>query len=180
MNQEKREIKCFIIGFVVGGWQAIFMIFRILVYVWVTELFQDCMRSNISAKVSRDSVFLNQEAFLKQLYGKAEAFEAFALVFVISFQFCVNSVLLCSFNSCENISEIFEQIKIRLKFSDKIVLLQYLFLNEKKEKYIYILSLENIKCRDFPLGPMGKTPLFQCRGALVQFLVKQLDPTCHN
>ena len=79
------------------------------------------------------------------------------------FSFTINLVLVHSFNGCENISEIFEQIKIRFKFSDKIVHLQYLLLNEKK-KYIYILSLENVKCRDFPLGPMGKTPCSQCRG----------------
>ena len=42
------------------------MIFRILVYVWVTELFQDCMRGNILAGVPKEtSVFLNGEAFLK-------------------------------------------------------------------------------------------------------------------
>ena len=86
------------------------------------------------------------------------------------FSFTINLVLVHSFNGCENISEIFEQIKIRFKFSDKIVHLQYLLLNEKK-KYIYILSLENVKCRDFPLGPMGKTP---CFSAWVQSLGGEL------
>lgn len=98
-------------------------------------------KQHFGRSFKRDSVFLNQEPFLKQLYGKAEAFEAFALVFVISFQFYINLVLLCSFNSCENISEIFEWIKIRLKFSDKIVHLQYLLLNEKKRStYIFLVQ----------------------------------------
>lgn len=53
------------------------MIFRIFVYTWVTEMFQACMRSNLLAGVAKKtSIFLKQEAFLKWLYGKMEAFEA--------------------------------------------------------------------------------------------------------
>ena len=33
---------------------------------------------------------------------------------------------------------------------------------------------------DFPGGPVAKTPMFPMQGAQVQFLVRELDPTCHN
>ena len=33
---------------------------------------------------------------------------------------------------------------------------------------------------DFPGGPMAKTPHPQCRGAQVQSLVMEVDPTCCN
>jgi len=33
--------------------------------------------------------------------------------------------------------------------------------------------------RDFPGGPVAKTSRFHCRGASVQSLARELDPTCH-
>ena len=34
--------------------------------------------------------------------------------------------------------------------------------------------------RDFPGGPLAKTPHSQCRGPGFNPLVSELDPTCHN
>ena len=34
--------------------------------------------------------------------------------------------------------------------------------------------------RDFPSGPVAKTPHFQCKGAGVPSRVGELDPTCCN
>ena len=34
--------------------------------------------------------------------------------------------------------------------------------------------------RDFPGGPVVKTPHSQCRGARVRSLVRELDPACRN
>ena len=36
------------------------------------------------------------------------------------------------------------------------------------------------KIWDFPGGPVVKTPLLPVQGARVQFLVRELDPTCHS
>ena len=36
------------------------------------------------------------------------------------------------------------------------------------------------KTRDFPGGPVARTPRSQCRGPGVQSLVRELDPTCHS
>ena len=43
-----------------------------------------------------------------------------------------------------------------------------------------ILRNEFIKssARDFPAGPVGKTPRLQCRGPRVRSLVGELDPAC--
>ena len=37
-----------------------------------------------------------------------------------------------------------------------------------------------VQYRDFPGGSVVNTPGSQCRGARVQSLVRELDPTCHN
>ena len=37
-----------------------------------------------------------------------------------------------------------------------------------------------INDRGFPGGLVAKTPCYHCRGAQVQSLVRELDPTCHN
>ena len=34
--------------------------------------------------------------------------------------------------------------------------------------------------RDFPGGPVAKALCSQCRGPRVRFLVRELDPACHN
>ena len=37
------------------------------------------------------------------------------------------------------------------------------------------------KCeREFPGGPLAKTPCFQCKGFCVQSLVRELDLICQN
>ena len=44
----------------------------------------------------------------------------------------------------------------------------------------FYLFFKRYKSRDFPGGPEAKTPHSQCRGAWVQSLVKELDPSCPN
>ena len=36
------------------------------------------------------------------------------------------------------------------------------------------------KSRDFPGGPLAKTPCSRCRGPQVPSLVRELDPACHS
>ena len=43
-----------------------------------------------------------------------------------------------------------------------------------------MIRLEKINSRDFPGGPVAKTPRSQMQGAQVQSLVRELDPSCCN
>ena len=40
--------------------------------------------------------------------------------------------------------------------------------------------IRNIMNRNFPDGPVAKTPNFQCRGPGVPSLARELDLECHN
>ena len=46
--------------------------------------------------------------------------------------------------------------------------------------YTSKVMLKIPQARDFPSGPVAKTLSSQCKGPVVRFLVRELDPTCHN
>ena len=46
--------------------------------------------------------------------------------------------------------------------------------------FISQLNFQELMEWDFPGGPVAKTLSSQCRGPGVRFLVRELDPTCHN
>ena len=56
-------------------------------------------------------------------------------------------------------------------------LFRLLFENASTARMYYFCNLKTF-FRAFPNGPVVKTPCFQCRGAWVQSLVRELDPTC--
>ena len=49
-----------------------------------------------------------------------------------------------------------------------------------RTSYTSKVMLKISQARDFPSGPVAKTLSSQCKGPGVRFLVRELDPTCHN
>ena len=72
------------------------------------------------------------------------------------------------------------QRKLYLKVTLLLAIIIIMLYTATVLPHTFSMSSSELYGRDFPRGPVAKTPCSQGRGAWVQSLVRELDPTIHN